>query len=99
VAASVKPSVVILGFALGSAASITFALLGVAVVFAVLGGEHPRLEAEFPTLLSSLAAFVALTAVAGASFYGQLRERPWRRVAVGGLIAGVALIGWMFWPA
>jgi hypothetical protein len=94
-----RPSVVLLGFALGSAASITFALLGVAVVFAVLGSEHPRLRSEFPTLLSSLALFAVLTAAAAASFYGQLRVKPWRRFAIAALFGGLAGVAWVYWPA
>jgi hypothetical protein len=94
-----KPSVVLLGFALGSAASITFALVGVAVVFGVLGSEYPRLRSEVPTLLASLVLFALLTAAAGASFYGQLRGRPWRRIAIAVLLAGLAAAAWMYWPA
>ena len=77
-----RPSVVLLGFALGSAASITFALLGVTVVYWILGPDYPRLRTEFPTLLSSLALFGVLTAAAAASFYGQLRGKAWRHVAI-----------------
>lgn len=93
-----RPSVVLLGFALGSAASITFALVGVAVVYAVLGSDYPRLRTEFPTLLSSLGLFVVLTAVAAASFYGQLRTRRWRHLANAALLAGIAGIAWVYWP-
>lgn len=94
-----RPSVVLLGFALGSAASITFALFGVVIVYAVLGSEYPRLESEFPTLVSSLGLFGALTAVAAASFYGQLRGKPWRHLAIAGLVAGLAGVAWVYWPA
>jgi hypothetical protein len=94
-----KPSVVLLGFALGSAASITFALAGVAVIYAVLGPEYPRLRNEFPTLLSSVALFAALTGVAGASFYAQVRGKPWRRLAIAALLTGLAGAAWMYWPA
>lgn len=94
-----KPSVVLLGFALGSTASITFALAGVAVIYAVLGPEHPRLRNEVPALLSSLALFAVLTAFAGASFYGQLRARPWRGFAFAALGLGFAALAWMYWPA
>jgi hypothetical protein len=93
-----KPSVVLLGFVLGSAAAITFALLGVLIVFALLGSEYPRLATEFPTLVSSLGMFAALTAAAGLSFYGHLRERGWRLAATGALFVGLALIGWYHWP-
>jgi hypothetical protein len=93
-----KPSVVLLGFVLGSAASITFALVGVVIVFWLLGSEYPRLSSEYPTLLASLGMFAALTVVAGLSFYGQLRERPWRGVAIVALVLGLGLIGWYHWP-
>jgi hypothetical protein len=95
----VKPSVVLLGFVLGSTAAITFALLGVTVVFGVLRGEYPRLEGELPSLLISLGMFAGLTAVAGTSFYGQLRNAGWRRLAVAVLLIGLGIVGWFHWPA
>jgi len=49
-----RPSVVLLGFVLGSAGAITFGLLGVAVVFTWLLPEYPRLENELPTLWRTL---------------------------------------------
>ena len=93
-----RPSVVVLGFVLGSVASISFGLLGVSVVFAVLSAEHPRLQGEFPFLLGSLAAFSALTVIAAASFYGQLRGAGWRRAAIGALVASLLAVGWFYWP-
>ena len=39
-----RPTVVVLGFVLGSAAAITFALAGTAIVFVALRSEYPRLE-------------------------------------------------------
>lgn len=94
-----RPTVVLLGFVLGSAAAITFALFGVAVVFAVLRSEYPRLAAELPALLLDLGLFAALTAVAGASFYGQWHARRWGPLAVGLLLLGIGLVGWLKWPA
>lgn len=93
-----KPSVVLLGFVLGSVAAITFGLLGVVVVFVILGGDYPVMQGEFPFLLASLAAFAGLTALAALSFYGQLRERAWRRAAVGALLTALAVAGWFYWP-
>jgi hypothetical protein len=75
-----RPAVAILGFVLGSAAAITFALLGTTIVFTVLRSDHPHLDAELVPLLSSLGLFALLTAAAGACFYGEIKERPWRRV-------------------
>lgn len=94
-----KPSLVVVGFVLGSAAAITFALLGVAVVFTWLQPAHPRLESEIPSLWGSLALFAVLTALAGASFYGLVRDKPWRRAAVGLLVLGIAAVAWYHWPS
>ena len=95
---ALKPSVVLLGFVLGSAGAITFGLLGVAVVFTWLLPDYPRLENELPTLWRSLGMFAALTCVAALSFYGQLRMKNWRWPAIAILLAGIATIGWIQWP-
>jgi hypothetical protein len=88
----VRPAVAILGFVLGSAAAITFALAGTVIVFAVLRSEHPRLDAELPPLLANVALFVLLTAVAAASFYGEVKQRTWRRLALVGLLLMLAVV-------
>ncbi len=81
-----RPSVVLLGFLLGSSGAICFGLFGVAFVFWVLGPEHPELQAEIGPLLTHLGRFSVLTAVAAVSFYGLLRQRVWRRLSVAVLI-------------
>jgi hypothetical protein len=88
----VRPAVVILGFVLGSAAAITFALGGTMVVFVVLRGEYPRLEAELASLAVSLTLFALLTAAAGGSFYGEIRRREWRRLALLALVVMLAAV-------
>lgn len=93
-----KPSVVLLGFILGSAAAITFGLFGLVIVFLLLRSEYPRLESEFPFLLASLAVFSGLTVLAAASFYAQLREAAWRRAPVGALLVALFAVGWWYWP-
>lgn len=95
---SLRPSVVLLGFVLGSAAAITFALVGVAVVFGLLHQEYPRLGVELPRLLASLGMFAGLTALAAVSFYGMAHGRPWRRAALAGLLIALVLIAWVHWP-
>ena len=94
-----RPAVVLLGFVLGSAAAITFALVGVAVVFGVLRPEYPRLGAELRPLLTSLGEFAVLTGLAAASFYGCLHERRWRKPVVGGLLLWLGVVGWRHWPS
>lgn len=94
-----RPAVVVLGFVLGSAAAITFALAGTTIVFITLRSEYPRLEDELQPLLISVGLFSLLTLAAGSSFYAELQERPWRRVALATLIVVlVAVAAYLAWP-
>ena len=93
-----RPFTVLIGIVLGSAASITFGLGAVLVVFFVLMGEHPDLSREMPQLARSLVAFVILTAASAGSFLGQARLRPWRGWAH--LATGISLciVVLLYWP-
>jgi hypothetical protein len=93
-----RPFTVLIGIVLGSAASITFGLGGVLIVFWVLIGDHPNLSREMPRLIGSLVAFAILTAASAGSFLGQARARPWRGWAH--LATAVCLCGvvWLYWP-
>ena len=94
-----RPAVVVLGFVLGSAGAITFALVGTTIVFMTLRSEYPRLEDELRPLLINVGLFSLLTLAAGTSFYGELRERPWRRVAQGLLLVVLAAVAAsLAWP-
>jgi len=73
-----RPFTVLIGIVLGSAASITFGLGAVLIVFCVLAREHPDLLHELPQLVASLIAFGVLTAASAGSFLGQVKARPWR---------------------
>lgn len=94
-----RPSVALLGFVLGSAAAITFALLGVAVVFTVLRSDYPGLDGELPALLASLGIFTALTAASGGAFYGQIKGAAWRWPMHALLLLGFAFAVWFYWPS
>jgi hypothetical protein len=95
-----RPFTVLIGIVLGSAASITFGLAAVLVVFGVLllKGQHPDLSHEMPRLAVSLAAFAVLTAASAGSFLGQARLKAWRGWAH--LVTGICLCGvvLMYWP-
>lgn len=93
-----RPFLVLLGLVLGSAASIAFSLLAVAIVFAVLHPRYPRLEAELQPLLVSLGIFLVLTSVAALSFYGELKARAWRHASALALAILIAAIGRFYWP-
>jgi hypothetical protein len=93
-----RPFTVLIGIILGSAASITFGLGGVLIVFWVLVGDHPNLSREMPRLIGSLVAFAILTAASAGSFLGQARARPWRgwaHIATAVCLCGVV---WLYWP-
>ena len=93
-----RPSVVLLGFVLGTAVSVLFSLTGVAIIYLVLGPSYPRIAAETDSLLVNLAFFAVLTVFAALSFYGVLKKRPWRLAALAPLAVTLAVIGWYYWP-
>jgi hypothetical protein len=93
-----RPFTVLIGIVLGSAASITFGLGAVLVVFCVLAGEHPGLSRELPQLVWSLTAFAVLTAASAGSFLGQVKARPWRRWAHLATGACLCAVVWLYWP-
>ena len=92
-----RPFTVLIGIVLGSAASITFGLGAVLIVFCVLAGEHPDLAREMPQLLWGWGAFAVLTAASAGSFLGQVKERSWRlwaHLATAISLCGVVLLYW-----
>jgi len=93
----VRPLTVLTGIILGSSAATTFGLAATLVVFLVLGDEHPQFASERPLLAAYLAIFVGLTALAGVSFIGLARQRPWRRWAQGALWATLGLLAALYW--
>jgi hypothetical protein len=93
-----RPFAVLIGILMGSAASITFGLGAVLIVFCVLARQHPDLSLELPQLISSFIAFSVLTAASAGSFLGQIRTRPWRGWAHTATIACLAAVVLLYWP-
>lgn len=92
-----RPFTVLIGIILGSAASFTFGLGTVLIVFLVLGPQHPELPRELPRVAGSLAAFAILTAASAGSFLGEAKAKPWRgwaHLATGICLCGVILLYW-----
>ncbi len=92
-----RPFTVLIGILLGSAASITFGLATVLIVFCILAGKHPELTREFPQLVVNLIAFSLLTAAGAGSFLGQAKRRPWRGWAHAGTLLCLLGVVLMFW--
>ena len=93
-----RPFTVLIGIVMGSAASITFGLGAVLIVFCILAGEHPDLSREMPQLVVSLLAFGVLTAASAGSFVGQARERSWRTWAHAATLLSLAVVVMLYWP-
>ena len=93
-----RPFTVLIGILLGSAASITFGLATVLVVFLILSPKHPELALEFSHLLTSLLAFAVLTAASAGSFNAQVKTRSWRGWAHAGTLACLAVVIAIYWP-
>ena len=93
-----RPFTVLIGIVLGSAASITFGLGAVLIVFCVLVGEHPDLSPELPQLVGSLIAFAGLTFASAGSFLGQVTVRPWRGWAHLATAACLGAVVLLYWP-
>jgi hypothetical protein len=93
-----RPFTVLIGIVLGSAASITFGLGAVLIVFCVLAGEHPDLKRELPQLVGSLIAFGFLTTASAGSFLGQVKARPWRGWAHLATAVCLGAVVVLYWP-
>jgi hypothetical protein len=90
----VRPLAVLNAILFGSAAAITFGLVGVLVIFLILEERHPEMRAELPTLWRSGLLFAVLAAVSGASLLSLLKGLRWRwfaQTAMWLLIAGIAV--------
>jgi hypothetical protein len=97
-----RPFTVLIGILLGSAASITFGLATVAIVFRIITWIHPELSPDFaveqPRLALSLIVFAGLTATSAGSFVGQLQTRAWRGWAHVMTVACLVGVFVYFWP-
>jgi hypothetical protein len=93
-----RPFTVLIGIVMGSAASITFGLMAVLIVFGLLAGKHPDLWRELPRLVMSLIAFGILTAASAGSFVGQAKGRSWRGWAHAGTLLCLGAIVMLYWP-
>jgi len=93
-----RPFTVLIGILMGSAASISFGLASVLIVFCILAGKHPDLSRELPQLVLSLLLFAILTAVSAGSFVGQAKGRSWRGWAHVATLVALSLVVAMYWP-
>jgi hypothetical protein len=93
-----RPLTMLIGIVMGSTVAIALGLAMVLIIFLILAGDHAELRAEFVPLLRSAGLFTLLSTAAIASFLGEVRQRAWRRLPQGALLAGLIIAVWMYWP-
>jgi hypothetical protein len=89
---------VLVGIIMGSAIALTASLTMSAIVFLLLPEYWARLASERWPLIKGLLWAWSLTAVASASFIGELRGRSWRFGTQAVLAAMLTALGWIYWP-
>jgi hypothetical protein len=93
-----KPLTALLGILAGSAVALATGLIMTWIVILLLPEDEQRFAPEHSHLVRAIMVFTAFSAVSGASFYGELRERRWRSAAHGATLAVLALALWLYWP-
>ncbi len=93
-----RPLTVLIGIVMESAASITFGLVAVLIVFGILAGRHLDLLRKLPPRIVSLPAFRVLTAASASSFVGQAKERSWRGRAHARMLICLAVVVMPYLP-
>lgn len=93
-----KPLAVLIGIVMGSAVSLAVGLFMTWIVILLLPEYADRFAAERAPLIKAIVLFTVLSAVAGASFYGEIRARRWRFPAHLALLAVLWLAVWTYWP-
>ena len=94
-----QPLTVVLGIVLGSVFSIAFGLAIVWLIFGLRQGEDSRFALELPELARATLLFSGITVVSAFAFVGSLRVTTWRLWPLLALVAGLAGIGFYYWPA
>ena len=94
-----RPLAVLLGIITGSALALAVALSMTGIVFIVLHADYAgRLADEQAPLLRGLVWSWAFSVTGAAGFYGELRQRQWRRVPQWILLVAFSVLTWRYWP-
>ena len=94
-----RPLTVLLGIAMGSSVALLAGLLMTLAVFLLLPEYAERLGGERLPLIAAVGWALVLAVTSAVAFVGELRQRAWRRVAIGVMVAAAAGLVWTYWPA
>ncbi|HTT41519.1 MAG TPA: hypothetical protein VMG33_00510 [Steroidobacteraceae bacterium] len=93
-----RPLAALLAILTGSAVALTVGLLLTWVTILFLPAQEARFAPEHAALLKAIAVFGIFATIAGASLYGELRERSWRLGAHAATLGMFAVAVWAYWP-
>lgn len=93
-----RPLAMLIGIVMGSTLSIFVSLSLTGIVLLFLPERADRFAEERGPLLQAISLAFVLTALAAASFIGEIRARTWRAAAHLALVAGLVFAGWVYWP-
>jgi len=93
-----RPLAVLLGIVMGSTVSLAVGLAMTWTVFLFMPQHADRLAAEKAPLLQAILLFTLLSAASAASFYGEIRTRRWRPLAMAATVALLGVAVWIYWP-
>jgi hypothetical protein len=93
-----RPLAVLLGIVMGSTVSLAVGLALTWIVFLLMPQHAERLEPEKAPLLKAILLFTLLSAAASASFYAEIRTRPWRPQAIAAMVVLLGVATWTYWP-
>ena len=93
-----RPLAALLGILAGSAVALASGLLMTWIVILFLPAEEARFAPEHAALMRAIAVFTLFSAASAGSFYGELRECPWRGAAHGATLLMLGVAVWMYWP-
>lgn len=93
-----RPLTALLGILAGSAIALAAGLIMTWIVILFLPAHDQQFAPEHAALLRAIAVFTLFSAISFGSFYGELRDRGWRRLAHLATVAMFAVAVWLYWP-
>jgi len=93
-----RPLTVLIGIVMGSAVSLAVGLGMTWITLLFLPEYAAQLVRERAPLAQAIAIFALISAAAGVSFYGEVRERRWRFSAHAVTVLALGFAVWEYWP-
>ncbi|MDR2214906.1 MAG: hypothetical protein LBE59_03580 [Nevskiaceae bacterium] len=93
-----RPLTALLGIVMGSLVAMFAGLAMTLAVYLLLPEYHDRLAGERLPLLKAVGWTACLAAVAALAFFGEIKDRRWKRAVQGALAVLLAAFAAAYWP-